>query len=303
MSRMAVLLATYNGALFLESLLDSVLSQTVQPTIIVRDDGSDDNTPKILSSHADQLVLLNDRLGNVGIVNNFNILAKLTNAPYVAFADQDDIWEANKLAVQMELMFRMENQYGTDMPILIHSDLAVCDSNLQTVAPSLWRYQRLNPNVQSFSRLLVQNNVTGCTMLINKALKDLAFPVPQGAVMHDWWLALVAAAVGKIGFVSHPLVRYRQHGCNQLGAVRSDWTGIVQRATLVNPHHSLRAAQIQAGAFYRRYAGRRMGAAASVAEIYANITRERYLKRLWQLAKHDFWKQDLWRNLGLILFI
>ena len=304
MSRLAVLLATHNGALFLENLLDSVMSQTLQATIFVRDDGSDDNTPEILSSRADQLVLLNDRLGNVGIVENFNILAKATDASYLAFADQDDIWEADKLAVQMELMCRMEAQYGQGMPILIHSDLAVCDSRLHNVDSSLWTFQRLNPNVQSFSRLLVQNNVTGCTMLINKALKDLAFPVPPGAVMHDWWLALVASAVGKIGFVSRPLVRYRQHDTNQLGAVRSDLTGVIKRLNNTNPRISLRAAQRQAQAFCEYFAARHdMVDTLKLADAYATIGTKPYAWRLLLLYKHGFWKQDLMRNLGFVLFI
>lgn len=304
MSQLALLLATHNGALFLESLLASVLSQTRQSAIFVRDDGSGDNTPEILSSRADQLVLLNDRLGNVGIVENFNILAKATDASYLAFADQDDIWEVDKLAVQMELMLRMENQYGQDMPILIHSDLTVCDSRLRLVDSSLWRFQRLNPDVQSFSRLLVQNNVTGCTMLINKPLKDLAFPVPQAAVMHDWWLALVASAFGKIGYVARPLVRYRQHDTNQLGAVRSDLKGVLNRLNNTNPQSSLRAAQRQALAFCDYFAARQdIGNALKLADVYATIRTKPYAWRLLSLYKYGFWKQDLMRNIGLVLFI
>jgi glycosyltransferase involved in cell wall biosynthesis len=304
MSQLAVLVATHNGALFLENLLDSVLSQTLQGIIFVRDDRSDDYTPEILSSRSDQLVLLNDRLGNVGIVENFNILAKATDASYLAFADQDDIWEVDKLAAQMELMFRMEAQYGEDMPVLIHSDLAVCDSCLNVVDSSLWRFQRLNPNVQSFSRLLVQNNVTGCTMLINKTLKNLAFPVPKGVVMHDWWLALVASAVGKIGFVSRPLVRYRQHDANQLGAVRSDLKGAIKRLNNTNPQSSLGAAQRQAQAFCECFNMRKdMADALNLADVYAKIHAKSYAQRLWSLYRYGFWKQDLLRNIGLVLYI
>lgn len=304
MPRLAVLLASYNGAPFLESLLDSIFSQTLPPTIFARDDGSTDNAPQILASLADKIVLLDDCLGNVGILENFNILAKATDASYLAFADQDDIWETDKLAVQMELMFRMETQYGQDMPILIHSDLAVCDSHLQLLDSSLWKYQRLNPDVQSFSRLLVQNNITGCTMLINKALKDLAFPIPVGAVMHDWWLALVASAVGKIGIVSRPLVRYRQHDTNQLGAVRSDLKGALKRLTNTNPQSSLRAAQRQAQAFCEYFASRQdMADALKLADVYATIHAKPYVWRLLSLYKYKFWKQDLLRNIGFVLYI
>jgi glycosyltransferase involved in cell wall biosynthesis len=304
MSQLAILLATHNGAPFLENLLESVLSQTRQAIIFVRDDGSGDNTPEILLSRANQLVLLNDSLGNVGIVENFNILAKATDASYLAFADQDDIWESEKLALQMDLMLRMEKQYGQDMPVLIHSDLAVCDSLLHVVDPSLWRFQRLNPCVQSFSRLLVQNNITGCTMLINKSLKDLAFPVPQAAVMHDWWLALVASAAGKIGFVSRPLVRYRQHDTNQLGAVRSDLKGAIKRLNNRNFQISLRSAQRQAQAFCEYFIARKdMADALKLADIYAKICEKSYPLRLLSLCRHGLWMQDWMRNTGFVLFI
>jgi len=304
MCQVAVLLASYNGEIFLESLLESVFSQTLSPIIFARDDGSKDSTLQILANRKDKLVLLCDCIGNVGILENFNILAGEARTPYIAFADQDDIWAPDKLAVQMELMIRMEMQYGSDMPILIHSDLAVCDSHLRLVDSSLWRFQRLNPHVQSFSRLLVQNNVTGCTMLINKALKDLAFPVPQSAVMHDWWLALVASAVGRIGFVSRPLVRYRQHSTNQLGAVRSDLRGALKRLNNTDPRISLGAAQLQAKAFCEYFKEREdMADALKRADVYAKIHAKSYLQRLWSLYKYDFWKQDLLRNIGLLLYI
>ena len=304
MSEIALLLATYNGSLFVDSFLDSILNQSFCPTIFVRDDGSCDSTVDLLMRRGGEINFVNDHFGNVGILENFNILASMSSVDYYAFADQDDIWEADKLALQMDLMLRMEKQYGVDMPILVHSDLAVCDSSLRVVDTSLWRFQRLNPYVQNFSRLVVQNNITGCTLLINKALKDLAFPVPHAAVMHDWWLALVASAIGKIGFIPRPLVRYRQHGANQLGAVRSDLRGAIKRLKNINPRRSLRASQRQALAFCKFFASRLdMADALQLAKIYASIHTQPYTLRLLSLYKYGFWMQDWIRNVGLTLFI
>jgi glycosyltransferase involved in cell wall biosynthesis len=304
MSQTALLLATYNGSFFLKSFLDSVFSQTLRPEIFVRDDGSDDTTVDLLLPRADQLTLVNDHLGNVGIVENFNILANVANTDYLAFADQDDIWEPDKLAVQMELMRQMERKFGADMPLLVHSDLAVCDEHRCVIDSSLWRFQRLDPRVRSFARLLVQNNVTGCTVLINKPLKDLAFPVPEGAIMHDWWLAIVAAAFGRIGYVSRPLVRYRQHQGNELGAVRSDLYGAMKRFKKTDQQRSLRAAQHQAQLFCDRFSGRcDMTDELHLAEKYATIQTKCYAQRLQTICKYGFWKQDFIRNVGFIISI
>ena len=299
-----VLLATYNGRRHLPMLLDSVFRQTRPGDILARDDGSTDDTLDILRQHAPRVQVMAGSDGNVGARANFNQLLMAATAQYVALADQDDLWEPDRLEAGMAVMLELEAQFGPQHPVLVHGDLRVCDADGNELCSSLWKFQRLDPGVRSFSRLLVQNNVTGCTVLANRALLDLALPVPQEAVMHDWWLTLVAAAAGSIGVVSRPLVGYRQHDCNQLGAVRSDCKGVVRRLATVDPGVSLRAAQMQAGAFFRRYASRPgMTEAALVAEVYANIARRHYPGRLWQLVRHGLWKQDLWRNIGLILFI
>lgn len=301
--RISVLVATYNGELYVKKLLNSLLSQTVDAEVIVRDDGSVDSTLDIVRSYGPKLRVLQDDLGNVGVINNFNLLMAATDAPYVAFSDQDDIWMRDKLALQMEVMLRLEEQYGTETPILVHSDLVVCDVFDRVLAPSLWRFQRLDPNVCQFSRILVQNNITGCTMMINKALQKLAFPVPSQAVMHDWWLALVASAAGKIGFVSSPLVRYRQHERNQLGAVSGGGRAVLRLGS-VNPAESLRAAQAQAGVFAERFSFHpEMANAVRMAHAYFNIRSYNYFFRIWTLYKYCFWKQEWLKNIGLVVFI
>ena len=299
-----LLLATFNGAVHLEDLLESIAGQTIGVKIVVRDDRSTDNTPEILRRHDQQIRILEDNCGNVGVLENFNLLAQAaTDAPYLAFADQDDIWEPDKLAAEMDLMLQMEKQFGATTPILVHSDLAVCDSKARVLDSSFWHYQGLNPNLQGFSRLLVQNNITGCTVLINNALKDLAFPVPHEAIMHDWWLALVASAAGKIGFVSRPLVQYRQHEGNQLGAVRKSLFGALQRLQN-DPRISLYATQCQAQAFCERFAGKSdMTQALQSARAYAHIRNQNYPRRLWTLHTYGFWKQNLPCNIGLVFFI
>ncbi|MBU3951926.1 MAG: hypothetical protein KJ658_07270, partial [Proteobacteria bacterium] len=104
-------------------------------------------------------------------------------------------------------------------PVLVHSDAEVVDTHLNTVCPSFMAYQGICHNrVNPLNNLLVQNFVTGCTLMVNRKLLELAYPVPEAALMHDWWLALCAAVSGRIEFADRPLIRYRQHRNNQVGA-------------------------------------------------------------------------------------
>jgi hypothetical protein len=116
-------------------------------------------------------------------------------------------------------MRRLEASSGRGAPLLVHSDLEVVDRELRQVQPSFLRYQGIgHEEVAPLQVLLVQNFVTGCTSLLNRALLELALPLPERCIMHDWWVAQCAAAAGVIGFVPEATVRYRQHGANQIGA-------------------------------------------------------------------------------------
>jgi hypothetical protein len=142
-----------------------------------------------------------------------------SQANYVMFADQDDVWYEGKVAKTLEKMKEMEENFSQDTPLLIHTDLKVVDRDLNIFSDSFWKYNQINPaRGQKFTRLLMQNVVTGCSMMFNKTLLQLAWPIPENAAMHDWWLALVAAAFGKIGVLPEATMLYRQHGKNTLGA-------------------------------------------------------------------------------------
>jgi hypothetical protein len=101
----------------------------------------------------------------------------------------------------------------------VHCDLAIVDKALQPVANSFAIYSGLYPATAHFGVLLAQNQITGCASLINRALLTLACPLPKSLRMHDWWLALLAAAAGKVAYIPQPLVQYRQHAGNVVGAV------------------------------------------------------------------------------------
>lgn len=224
MDRIDILLGTYNGAEFLDQQLNSIAAQTHGNwRLIARDDGSTDRTMEILigfqARHPDKVVVVEDGDGNLGLMKNFSRLMEGSDAPYAAFCDQDDVWVPEKLELSLARTRELERDHGAEVPLLVFTDLEVVDENLQTIHESFWRSQGLKPErCNLLNRLLLQNVVTGCTVLMNRALLRKAAPIHPAAEMHDWWVALTAAAFGVAGFVSRPTVRYRQHGQNIVGA-------------------------------------------------------------------------------------
>ena len=220
-----ILLATYNGARYLAPQLDSLLAQTHSHfRLLVSDDGSRDDTLAILhryqSAFGGRMVLLPAQRSG-GVLSNFGRLMQASAedgvASHIAFCDQDDVWLPEKTARLLAAVQGMENLRGTAVPCLAHSDLTVVDRDLQVFSPSFAAYQRIAPPDIHRLTLLSVNQVTGCATLINRALLQLALPLPPQAVMHDWWLALLAGS-GARQWVAQPLILYRQHGRNQLGA-------------------------------------------------------------------------------------
>lgn len=266
-----VLLATCNGAAFLEAQLASLQAQSLPHwRLLARDDDSTDATPHILRTwaarHPERIALLEDHAGRQGVVGNFARLLAAGDAPWFMCCDQDDVWLPDKLALFAARMAALERRLGCDTPILIHSDLTVVDRELAPIAASFWRHQGLDAGRGGRLRALLRRNVvTGCACMGNAALRRLAVPVPPEVLVHDWWLALLAAAAGHIEVLDRPTVLYRQHGANQIGSRRVGWAALLG-SWLRHPHweiaaiaRRLRRRQSQAMALQRRL-GERMPA-------------------------------------------
>lgn len=220
-------MATYNGEEFIRDQIQSIQEQSYKKWhLIIRDDGSSDNTVAIIRqfcSHDNRIELIEDsehtRLGasaNFGRLMNH---AMDIGADYIAFSDQDDVWKRDKLNGQLQVMKNIEARTGKNTSVLVYTDLEVVNEQLDHIHPSFMSYQGISTKKDiSLQTLLVQNCVTGCTMLINRPLLQLAVPVPDTAHMHDWWVALCAASYGVMDFMPSVTVRYRQHGKNIAGA-------------------------------------------------------------------------------------
>lgn len=297
-----VVLPTYNGVNYLVAQLASIDAQSLRPArVLLRDDGSSDGTPELIERLQERYgswleVLPAD--GNLGCTANVNRLLEATTAPYVALADQDDLWLPCKLEQAMTLMQQLEARYGTAMPLLVHSDLELVDSHARTLGCRYLERQRLDPERTDLVDLAFTNVVTGCTVLLNRALLQKALPIPPEALMHDWWLALVASAFGQIALDKKPRILYRQHGGNVLGAQGLGFVYWRQRlhqllATPAAGGHTL-AALHQAELFEQRY-----GRLISELPLLMRLPRRRRWLALLQLpAAQRPAKHGLWRTIG-----
>ena len=219
-----VLLACYHGGPYLSRQLATLRGQD-DPclSVLMQDDGSSDDTASLLREVAGEdgrFHLAGENGRHLGAVGNFWSLLRQSDGELIALCDQDDEWAPSRLSRCREALERAEALYGADTPLLVHSDCRLIDGDGALLAESFFRRQGWDPDATTLPRLLVQNNVTGCTLMMNAPLRRQALQHgdPGRMYMHDWFLALTAAAFGRIVFIPEPLVSYRQHGSNVMGA-------------------------------------------------------------------------------------
>ena len=221
--QIAILMATYNGAAYLREQMDSILSQSATDWhLFVHDDNSADNTACILDEYAGQYPQKITRLhypAQGGACRNFLSMLDTVKAPYYMFSDQDDVWLPEKVEKTFRRMKDLEAQCP-DQPVIVHSDLMIVDETLRTLDASFVRNQQIKMGaIKSFEDYAATNTVTGCTMLFNQRARQCIKKPDDKALMHDAWICLsVAAQHGIIDFISEPLIKYRQHDSNTLGA-------------------------------------------------------------------------------------
>ena len=263
--RIEILMATYNGAPYLCEQIDSILRQTDRGWhLTISDDGSTDGTDAIIDGYVQRYP---DRICRVasgrrfgGAMLHFLWLTQQCNADYMAFCDQDDVWYDGKLEALRRSMLDAEARLGGQTPVLVFSDQTVTDEKLRTLSPSLMRYQKQYFERFDYRSILIQNVVTGGAMMINRALAELALQCADTSqvVMHDWWMAAVAARFGEIVYIDEPLGAYRQHGNNSVGAKD---VGSLRHILYMLGHtqrirQTLACKKAQASVFERTYASR-----------------------------------------------
>lgn len=221
MKSVDIVLATYRPDMkFLKKLLNSLNSQDYPDLkLIVRDDSEDDlffeqirELLRSCISAFDYKIYKNDK--NLGSNKTFEMLTMDATSDYIAYCDQDDIWEANKISA---LVVEIEKKKS----LLCYSDLSIINEADELTASSFKKIHKRLLHVEGenlFEFFLRRNSVTGCTMLIKSEVAKAAVPFLDRYYVHDHWLALFASSRGRISYVPKQLVQYRIHGNNQIGA-------------------------------------------------------------------------------------
>jgi glycosyltransferase involved in cell wall biosynthesis len=221
--KISVAMCTYNGADFLPAQLESILAQSRKPDqIVVCDDGSTDETRVLLEKFEKQspdVILLRFNKKNLGSVKNFEQAISLCNGDVIALSDQDDVWRADKLHV-------IEKAFNKASTALVFSDAEIVDENLKPLNRRMWNEvgfdanrKKLLQNGRALEVLVTGWTVTGATMAFRSGFTNICLPVPDRiAMIHDGWIALAIAAVADVVAIDEPLIQYRQHSRQQIGA-------------------------------------------------------------------------------------
>ncbi len=303
--KIAILLATYNGEKYIEEQINSLFAQSyTEWELFIHDDGSTDKTSEIIDIFEKEYpekihVLHADACG--GSKENFFFLMKQIQAPYIMFCDQDDVWVPDKVEASFLQMQSVEKQAGAEAPILVFSDLSIVDSSMNLLAERMSIYQKLNPYRTCPENLMIQNVVTGCTVMINQALATLAGkPDDLGnIIMHDWWCALVATCFGKISYVDRPLVFYRQHESNSVGAKKlNSWSYIREKLRQRKEiQKSLISTQKQSALIAEIYTP-----PPSLLKRYGGLNTKNKSRRLIFYFKNHVFFYGWQRNIGLLIW-
>ena len=216
LSRIVVLISTYNGEKFLCEQLNSLLAQDAGSVdIFLRDDGSSDGTQKILNYYSQHYSNIRWFRGKSNIKPAHSFLELIqrvsTSYDFYFFCDQDDYWNPDKITSAISSF-----NNNITFPGLYYCATELVDENLNNIGKDYREYRYSSNLVYSFLR---GSLITGCTICINRGLLNaLRQYSPSPVLMHDSWVHLLCLSLGGVIIADPtPHIKYRQHTSNVLG--------------------------------------------------------------------------------------
>lgn len=306
MAEVSIVMATYNGAAYLEEQLESLFKNTYTDWILeVSDDGSTDKTLEILEEcqkrYPDKIIIYSN-YEQLGATRNFLEAAVRAKGKYVMFCDQDDVWLPDKIEKTLAFMKEREKIAG-NVPVAVFTDAKPVDAVLRTIHESFFAYNVLDVTKTDLPHLLIENKVIGCTTMVNRNLLNRITDFPNCARVHDWWVALIASVFGDLAYLDEVTMLYRQHGNNVVGS-QSFFSYLIDRIKNIKiQRNALIKTEKQAWEFYEIYKQYILEEQAQILQDFAYIHGQNWIERRDRLFRHGFWKTGKARNIGVFFLI
>ena len=297
-----ILLATYNGERFLQEQLDSIFKQTYQNFhVIIRDDGSSDNTMKILKKYKEiyknKITIIEDDIVCKSAIKNFFRLLKFSESDYVMFSDQDDIWENNKMEISYNTLCNEERQFGK-VPMCLFSDYKLIDEKGEEILKQVGKIS--NEQIE-LKYLLTNNCALGCTMMINKGLIErMKKWTYWDYTMHDWVAVLLACCCGKIIYLPQELIRYRQHTNNAIGSKKSWKRYLILKIEDKKNKEKVNGYFRQASELLKFVDDEEK---ARELKKFCAVYNGNKITRIYKIIKYGFLQGNILKKVGLIIYI
>ncbi|MBA0192251.1 glycosyltransferase [Pectobacterium carotovorum] len=306
---LTILMAAYNGEKYIFEQINSIFESSKKEKLKLKIslDLSSDSTEEIISELNNKNVdiyIHRHRLGSAK--NNFSwMIDNCTDEDgYFMFSDQDDVWTKGKIDSSLEQLKLLESEYGKNTPCLVFTDAYVVDKNLNIIVDSFVKSSNFDIDKGlTFPRLMVQNVGQGCTFAFNSALLKLAKKIPKEAIMHDWWMMLIASYFGKIKFLSEATVLYRQHADNEIGARSFNIKEIVRQMKSNSFKLSIERTQKQAAAFLHVFEKKLDNETKSMLECFSVLNTYPFFKRKYFIFKYGLRKSGVIRTLGFYFLL
>ena len=299
-----IVVTTFNGEKYIAEQLDSLLAQTCRDIRIhIHDDGSTDGTEQIVREYIrkDSRIRWHRNPRNLGYVFNFLRGVRRTEAEYVMLCDQDDIWYADKVEKTLDAMKKAEKTTG-GAPVLVFTDAEIYDGRMGEKR-SFQRESHYDTKKVDIAPLLMENKCIGCTVMVNRTLVGRLTHLPKDIRVHDWWLALIAAAFGRVVYLDEMTLRYRQHENNEIGS--TSFFGYVKNRveSVFEQKRALRATIRQGAVFYGIFKEDLSEDVSEVVRAFATMEEVSRPERWRRIRKYGFTKSGWIRNIGVFFLI
>jgi hypothetical protein len=226
------------------------------------------------------------------------------------YCDADDIWLPDKILDTYGQMVKAEASFGVETPILVFTDLRIVDSQLNLISESLFKYAKRNPHIDgSISKLIMADITYGCTIMINKSLKNLCKGFPEGEkITYDVWLGMLAVTFGKLICLDNQTIIYRRHGSTisytgKYSLISSLMRNLKGGVVIARHRRGLYAIFERFGIFYNLHNDMMNSSQSKLFEDILSIPSRNWIMRRYLIMKHKLFKTGLARNIGLLITV